>query len=296
MKYLKLIAQITLLILAGLSSVYASSVFVDGETLQKKLANKDLVIIDMSNERQYKRFHLPNALYISFGEMNERKKNGVSDSIGVERMIKLLSDKGLTANDDIVIYDDMAALHAARLYWELERLGHKKVAILDGGLVGWVLNNNKVSNAPVTRPKSIYKATKVSSNTLASLSDVIAASKGSKTLVIDVRSEGEYTGNPKKPRTGHIPGALWYPWNQSVNLDKGFNQKSPAEITKNLNSLGVTDKNAELIVLCQSGHRASQAYITLKDLGFNNVRLYDGSMSEYSKEKTAPLVKGSKAR
>lgn len=296
MKYLRLIAQIALLNLVSLGSVYASSVFIDGDELLKKITNKDLVIIDMSDERQYKRFHLPNALYLSFGEMNERNKKGVSDSIGVDGMIKLLSDKGLTENDDVVIYDDMAALHAARLYWELERLGHKKVAILDGGLVGWVLNNNKVSNESVSREKSIYKATNITTNTLVNLKDVVAASNDSKTLILDVRSEGEYVGNRKKMRSGHIPGALWFPWNQAVNLDKNFNQKSASEIFDKLNSLGVTDKNAELIVLCQSGHRASQAYITLKNLGFSNVRLYDGSMSEYSKDKTAPLVKGKKAR
>ncbi len=296
MSYFKVITLVCTLALGSLGTVYASSVFISSEALQKKLGNKDLVIIDMSGEKQYKRFHLPNALPLSFGEMNERNKQGVSDSIGTQRMIKLLSDKGLTEKNDIVIYDDMAALHAGRLYWELERLGHKKVAILDGGLVGWVLDNHKVSNVQVNRPKSTYKANKISTNTLASLSDVVAGSKDPKTLIIDARSEGEYTGNAKTERSGHVPGALWFPWNQAVNLDKGFNQKKSSEITAKLNSIGVTDKDADIIVYCQSGHRASQTYITLKDLGFNNVRLYDGSMSEYTKDKTAPLVKGNKAR
>jgi len=297
MNYLKYLAQVCILTLVCSGTTYAASVFIDGKALHEKLGNKDLVIIDMSDERQYKRFHLPGALFISFGELNERNKQDVSNSIGAERIVKLLSEKGLSENDDIVIYDDMAALHAGRLYWELERLGHKKVAILDGGLVGWVLNNYKVSNDRASRPKSTYKAAQVATNTLANLSDVVAAAKDPKVLIVDVRSEGEYTGNAKNERSGHIPGALWFPWNQAVNLDKGFNQKKSSEITAKLSAIGVSDKDSEVIVLCQSGHRASQTYITLKDLGFNNVRLYDGSMSEYAGDKTAPpVVKGSNVR
>lgn len=294
MNYIK---NITLaFMLACFGSANATSVFIGGDVLKNKLGNKDLVIIDMSDEYQYKRFHIPNALFMSFGEMNERNEQGVSDSIGVKRMVKLLSEKGLTENDDIVIYDDMAGLHAARLYWELERLGHKKVAILDGGLVGWVLNNYKVTNDDVKRPKSTYAATQISTDTSVRLSDVVAASRDSKKVIIDVRSKKEYIGNAKKERSGHVPGALWFPWNQAVNLDKGFNQKDSSAISAKLSAIGVTDKDADIIVYCQSGHRASQTYITLKDLGFNNVRLYDGSMSEYHGDKTAPLVKGSKAR
>ncbi len=296
MNFIKKITLAAMLTLVFLGTSFASAVFIESDALQKKIENKDLVIIDMSDEDQYKRFHLPNAMFLSYGEMNERDKQGVSNSIGVDKMIQLLSEKGLTQNDDVVIYDDMAGLHAGRLYWELERLGHKKIALLNGGLVGWVLKHHKVSNDVISRPKTTYTPSKVSTDTLVSLADVVAASKDANALIIDVRSEGEYTGSAKKARSGHVPGALWFPWNKAVNLDKGFDQKDSAEINAELKSMGVTDKDANVIVYCQSGHRASQTYITLKSLGYNNVRLYDGSMSEYTSDKTAPLVKGSNSR
>ncbi len=292
MKHIKKLTLILVFALLSLSQSYAATVLIDSKELQNKLNNNDLVIIDMSDETQYQRFHLPNALYLPYRAINQRNKKHVSKSIGSDNIVKLLSYMGITEKSDIVIYDDMGGLHASRLYWELERLGHKKLAILNGGLVSWVLNNYKVTNKVVNPTKATYTASKSSSNTLASLADITAASKDPKTIILDVRSKEEYFGNPKNRRSGHIPGAKWFPWQQSVNFEDGFKQQKPADIMKNLQTVGVTDKNAEVIVYCQSGHRASQTYMTLKNLGFTKVRLYDGSMAEYGQALSSPLIKG----
>ncbi|MFV1984504.1 MAG: sulfurtransferase [Thiohalomonadales bacterium] len=294
MKHIKKIILFLLFTLATLSQSYASTIFIDSESLHKKINNADLVLIDMSDDTQYQRFHLPGALYLPYRAINQRNKQKVSVSIGSENITKLLSFMGITEKSDIVIYDDMAGLHASRLYWELERLGHKKVAILNGGIVSWVLKNYKVTNKIVNPVKSTYKPSKSASVTLASLSDVTAASKNSNVILLDVRSKEEYFGNPKNPRSGHVPGARWWPWQQAVDFENGFTQKKSSEILKSLQTVGVTDKNAEIIVYCQSGHRAGQTYMTLRNLGFKKVRLYDGSMAEYSASRTAPLVKGAK--
>ncbi|MFV2061589.1 MAG: sulfurtransferase [Gammaproteobacteria bacterium] len=292
MKHIKKITLFLVLSLATLSQSYAASIFIDSQSLLKKLNNDDLVIIDMSDDTQYQRFHLPKALYLPYRAINQRNKQHISKSIGSDNVAKLLSYMGVTEKNDIVIYDDMAGLHAARLYWELERLGHKKVAILNGGLVSWVLNNYKVTNKPFNPVKSNYVPSKSSSITVASLSDVMAASKDSNIILLDVRSKEEYYGNPKNPRSGHIPTARWWQWQQAVDFENGFTQRKSSELMKSLQTVGVSNKNTDIIVYCQSGHRASQTYMTLKNLGFKKVRLYDGSMAEYSSNKTAPLIKG----
>ncbi len=296
MKHIKKLTLILVFTLTSLGQSYAATVFIDSKALQNKLNNSDLVIIDMSDETQYQRFHLPNALYLPYRAINQRNKKRISKSIGSDNIVKLLSYMGITEKNDIVIYDDMGGLHASRLYWELERLGHKKLAILDGGLVTWVLNNYKVTNKVINPTKATYTPSKSTSVTLASLADVSAASKDSKTVILDVRSKEEYFGNPKNRRSGHVPGAKWFPWQQSVNFDDGFKQQKSADIMKNLQAVGVTDKDAQVIVYCQSGHRASQTYMTLKNLGFTNVRLYDGSMAEYGQALSSPLIKGANPR
>jgi thiosulfate/3-mercaptopyruvate sulfurtransferase len=291
MKHIK-IFTLLLVLLSIFTQVYASTIFIESEALLKKINNSDLVIIDMSDETQYQRFHLPKALYLPYRAINQRNKQRISKSIGSDNIVKLLSYMGITEKSDIVIYDDMGGLHASRLFWELERLGHKKVALLNGGLVSWVLNNYKVTNKVTNPTKATYVPSKANSITIANLSDVTAASSNSKTVILDVRSKEEYYGNPKNKRSGHVPGAKWFPWQQAVDFDNGFTQKNSSEILNNLKSVGVTDKNAEVIVYCQSGHRASQTYMTLRNLGFNNVRLYDGSMAEYGSNRNTPLIQG----
>ncbi|VAW94590.1 hypothetical protein MNBD_GAMMA22-2420 [hydrothermal vent metagenome] len=292
MQHIKKFTLILVFTLLFVSQSYAATVLIDSKALQNKLNNKDLVIIDMSDETQFQRFHLPNALYLPYRAINQSNKKRISKSIGSDNVVKLLSYMGITEKSDIVIYDDMGGLHASRLYWELERLGHKKLAILDGGLVSWVLRHYKVTNKTVNPIKATYTPSKSTFNTLATLADITAASKDSKTVILDVRSKEEYYGNPKNRRSGHVPGAKWFPWQQSVNFEDGFKQQKSDDILKNLQAVGVTDKNAEVIVYCQSGHRASQTYMTLKNLGFTKVRLYDGSMAEYGQALSSPLIKG----
>jgi len=299
MKHIKKITLILVFTFLTLSQSYADTVFIDSKTLHKKLNNKDLILIDMSDETQYQRFHLPNAQYLPYRAINQRNKQQISFSIGTENISKLLSYIGVSNTSDIVIYDDMAGLHAGRLYWELERLGHRKIAILNGGLVSWVLNNYKVTNKVISPVKSNYTAANSNSttnSTIANLADVSLASKNTNVVLIDVRSKEEYFGNAKNRRSGHVPGALWWPWQQAVDFENGFKQKQSSDILTSLNSIGVKDKNTDIIVYCQSGHRASQTYITLKNLGFTKVRLYDGSMAEYTRNRSTPLIQGPNAK
>jgi len=294
MKHIKKITLFLVLTLTTLSQSFASTLFIDSQSLHKKLNNNNLVIIDMSDDTQFQRFHLPNALYLPYRAINQRNKQQISKSIGSDNVAKLLSYMGITEKNDIVIYDDMAGLHASRLYWELERLGHKNVALLNGGIVSWVLNNYKVTNKVINPTKLTYTPSKATAITVASLSDVTEASKNSNIILLDVRSKEEYYGNPKNRRSGHIPNARWWSWQQAVDFDNGFTQQKSSHILKELKSVGVTDKNADIIVYCQSGHRASQTYMTLKNLGFKKVRLYDGSMAEYGQNRASIFVQGAK--
>ena len=99
----------------------------------------------------------------------------------------------------------------------------------------------------------------------------------------------EYNCQPRNKRSGHVPGAKLWSWDRSVAFDKGFTRKPVPELMASLEVAGVTDKTKPVITYCRSGHRASQSYLTLRALGFEDVRLYDGSMLEYERDKSAPL-------
>ncbi|MDT8405119.1 sulfurtransferase [Sulfuriflexus sp.] len=269
------------------------SVYVEHEWLAKNLGNKAVVVIDMTaDDVQYMRYHIPGAVRISYRDIVMQRKDKVSVRLPDSQLLKVLGQAGIQPTRHVVIYDDMGGLNAGRLFWELERIGHKKVSVLRGGLVQWVLAGHKVDNQAVKSTPVQYQSAGEGVDNEADLAAVKAASEKGTATLLDVRSQEEYVGHPKYPRSGHIPGAKWAPWEDNVDFENGFVPKAAEQLLNKLSAIGVKDKDAPLIVYCRSGHRASQSYLTLRDLGFETVRLYDASMAEYSRQPALPLVKG----
>ena len=274
--------------------VIAAPVMVDAQWLKQRLDDKNIVVVDMtSDDLQYTRFHIPGAVRLSYSDIvTRRKKDKVAVRLPDGNIEKLLGALGIGASTHVVIYDDIGSMEAGRLYWELERLGHKKMSVLDGGIVQWVLDGHKVTNL-VARPSAVaYKTNGGGRANEADLAYVREASDKGTAVLLDVRSQDEYIGHPRYPRSGHIPGARWLGWDTNVDFQNGFKLKKEADLMANLKISGITGKQDPVVVYCRSGHRASQTYLTLRKLGFEDVRLYDGSMAEYEQDKTAPVVKG----
>jgi thiosulfate/3-mercaptopyruvate sulfurtransferase len=224
-----------------------------------------------------------------------RNKQGVSLSVGKDQIIKILGLLGVQAKHHIVIYDDMGGLNASRLFWELEKIGHKNISIVNGGLVKWILSGKKVTaNIQEVKPVQYISATKSERMNTATIEEILQSSFNDKNVLLDVRSKDEYIGHPRYPRTGHIPNAKWLEWSEAVNFEDAFKSKSNTTLKEQFQNVGIQNINTPITLYCQSAHRASQSYFTLRQLGFNNVKIYDGSMSEYSKIKSAPLTKGMK--
>lgn len=280
------------ILFALINSVWASPNLTTTEWLAKNQNNKDVVLVDMSDSLQYQRFHIPGAIYLPYEAINQ-SKNRVSLSIGSENIIKILGQIGISADSHVIAYDDTGGLHATRLLWELEQLGHKNMALLDGGLVKWIREGRKISFQPTQLKPTNYIADKKRLQLTATLQDVAVRARDKKTVLIDVRTPEEYTGHPKLPRSGHIPGAKSWQWDQALNIDGGFTLHDKDHLKKELGKLGLSDPEQPVVVYCRSGHRASHSYFTLRHLGFKNVKLYDGSMKEYEQMKNEPLTKGS---
>jgi len=272
------------------NQLFAAPIMVDTNWLASNKNNKNLVIVDTSDQTQHLRFHIPGAIHIDYSEIvYKRKKDKVSIQVPNDYFIKLLGQRGIDSNSHVVIYDDMGGLNAGRLFWQLEQIGHKNISVLDGGLVKWILEHRKVNNKPEKRLPTVYQTDfKNARNNLAIQTEL---SKDN-ILLIDARTKDEYIGHPKYPRTGHVPGAQLWDWQENVNFENAFVLKTTQRITKEQNKINLKDKNKEVIAYCRSGHRAAQTYLTLRNLGFTNVKLYDGSMAEYSQNKKAPLEKG----
>ena len=284
-----------LFLLIGLSlssQLFASSVLVDTNWLEKNINNKNIIVVDTSDHTQHLRFHIPGAVHIGYSEITYKpKRSNVSIQVPIDYFAKLLGQRGISHDKHIIVYDDMGGLNAGRLFWQLEQIGHKKVSVLNGGLVKWILEGKTITNK-VLKPKNVHYQLNAKNvvNNRATLDTV----KSSKALLIDARTKDEYVGHPKYPRTGHIPGAIHWDWQSNVDFENAFTVKRPEQVKSEQKHIELGDKNQEVITYCRSGHRAAQTYLTLRSMGFNKVKLYDGSMAEYSMNKKAPLEKGCK--
>lgn len=276
------------------SYAQAAPVLVDTEWLASRTGDSGVVVVDMTGDpMQYQRFHLPGAVHLRYDALVQRRRDGVALRIEDAQLLRLLGELGIRRDHHVVIYDDTGGLNAGRLFWELERIGHAAVSVLDGGLVKWILEGRKVENRWVRPTPQQYQpvAGQGRDNDIAHEALKTVAAEG-KAALLDVRTREEYSGDPRDPRGGHIPGARWWPWDATVAFDGRFERLEAASLQESLRALGVSDSAQPVVLYCRTGHRAAQAYLTLRSLGYENLKLYDGSMLEYARDTTAPLQRG----
>jgi len=205
----------------------AQPLLVDINWLKKNLDSSSIRLIDMSDSTQYQRFHIPGATHLPYEAINARNKSDVSFSVGKKQIIKILGLLGIQSKHHVVIYDDMGGLHASRFFWELEKIGHKNISLVNGGLVKWILAGNKVTaESQKIKSTQYHSVTKSERNNTADIKEILSSKFNNKNILLDVRSKEEYIGHPRYSRSGHIPGAKWLEWSQAVNFDNAFKMKN----------------------------------------------------------------------
>jgi len=282
--------------------VLAVPVLVEGRWLESRLDDARVVVVDMSgDDMQYRRFHIPRAVYLPYEALvqqyvvgDPRKQDAPRYPVRLDdkELARLLGRLGITRDKYVIVYDDLGGLNAARLFWELERIGHPRISVLEGGLVRWILDGRKVTNDVVKPKPVVYRIEGSGRLNEASLDDVRAARDHRSAVLLDVRSTDEYRGDRKDPRSGHIPGARSWPWDQALAIDRGFQLRDESQLRRLLRNVGLTNGKQPVITYCQSGHRAAHAYLTLRSLGYENVRVYANSMNEYGLLKKEPIKQG----
>jgi len=186
-----------------------------------------------------------------------------------------------------VLYGDNNNWFAAWAFWQLKIYGHEDVRIMDGGRKKWLAEGRDLSTETPSFPGTTYKAGAPDFTMRAFLPEVQQAMTGKKTALVDVRSPDEFTGKilapPGLPETcqrgGHIPGAKSIPWGKNCNDDGTF--KSFDELKELYAAQGISG-DQPVIAYCRIGERSSLTWFALKYLlGFQNVKNYDGSWTEW---------------
>ena len=273
-----------------------SDVLVSADWVEENLNTPGVVIVEVDEDTSaYDTGHIEGAVKIDWKK--DLQDPVRRDFVNREQFSDLLSARGISNDDTVVLYGGNNNWFAAYAYWYFKLYGHQDVKLLDGGRKKWELDARPLSRDAVSRPATSYKAGEQDLSIRAFRDDAINAI-GVKNLV-DVRSPDEFSGKILAPahlpqeqsqRPGHIPGAINVPWSKAANEDGTF--RTDAELAELYKDAGL-DGEKETIAYCRIGERSSHTWFVLQELlGHKNVKNYDGSWTEYGSLVGAPIELG----
>jgi thiosulfate/3-mercaptopyruvate sulfurtransferase len=276
---------------------------VSPEWLHKHRSEPDLRIVDFrwyllgrQGRDAYLAGHIPSAVFVDLDAVTG-KGPGRHPLPTRQQFQDEMRRAGVSASSRVVVYDDAGGSIAARLWFLLGWFGHGQQAVLDSGLQGW--GQPLETAVPFVRPgdfkaRAPKRSRIMDFDQVKRLSEAInrRARAGSRVL-IDARVRERYRGEkePIDPKKGHIPGAVSAPWIDNLDAEARF--KSPEELRRRFEGLGVDGTNGA-VVYCGSGVNACHDLLALEVAGITDVRLYEGSWSDWS-HRDAPVATGDKA-
>lgn len=281
----------TLLLLLAAIHARAAEPLVDAQWVLDNLGEDGIRFVDLQTPASFGRAHLPGAVNSSYSQWREKKPGQGSMMRSVEYLEKHLGELGIDENTHVVLTplavnaSELAV--ATRVYWTLKVLGHEKVSILDGGLIGLSQRQDAKFTTKIDPVSPVtYKATP--DMTMAPDAQAVLADLNKGIRFVDYRSEGKYLGQSGSP--GTIPGATHLHYTEFVEEKPGGKFLSADKITAIYEAKGIKPEGPE-IAFCNSAHRASLSWFVQSELlGNKQVRLYDGSMNEWAVNPKYPVV------
>ncbi|MBF0189640.1 MAG: sulfurtransferase [Magnetococcales bacterium] len=256
--------------------------FVDGSWLQARLDGAALRVVQVGGERDYPRLHVPGAVLVSYAEFTTQRDGlpGMRPEDG--ELASLFGRLGITLDTPVVVYDLAGGTDAARFAWTLATVGHRAgCGVLNGGLSVWYHEQRPLeSRVPVIAP--VVLTPEPDESWLAERDEVLAVTRGAGSAqLLDTRSGNEYAGLTLRAPRGHLVGALHWDWMEALEGRHDPRLQSVERLLARCAALGLNDPGREVIVYCETAHRAAHSWNVLRHLGWERVRLYDGSMAEW---------------
>ena len=274
-----------------------SDVLVDADWAEAHIGDPNTVIVEVDEDTSaYDKGHIPTAIKIDWKtDLQDPVRRDFVDKTGFEA---LLSERGISNDDTVLLYGGNNNWFAAYAYWYFRLYGHDKVLLLDGGRKKWELDSRELSTDVPARPKTSYTASE-QDRSLRALRDEVLEAIGKRNLV-DVRSPDEFAGRLLAPahlpqesaqRAGHIPTARNVPWSKAANEDGTF--RSDDELRQLYQGDAGLDFGKDTIAYCRIGERSAHTWFVLHELlGLPNVKNYDGSWTEYGSLVGVPIELG----
>jgi thiosulfate/3-mercaptopyruvate sulfurtransferase len=220
------------------------------------------------------------------------------DYLDPEHFAELMSEKGITPETTVVFYGDKNNWWATYALWVFQLFGHDNVKVMDGGRKKWEQEGRPMTQEVPSFPRADYPVPERDDSKIRAFKRDVEEHLERRGPLVDVRSPGEYSGEllhmPDYPqegalRGGHIPGAANVPWARAVREDDGT-FKSADELREIYEGEAGLSEREDVIAYCRIGERSSHTWFVLKYLlGYDNVRNYDGSWTEWGNAVRAPI-------
>jgi thiosulfate/3-mercaptopyruvate sulfurtransferase len=277
---------------------YAKPVLVTTEWLAEHLNDEQVVVAEVDeNPELYDEGHIPGAIKLHWRD--DLQDPIERDIVEKEVFERLMAERGISDDSTLVLYGDKNNWFAAYAYWYLKIYGHQDVRILDGGRQKWADEGREMTTEVPERPQTQYQA-KERDESIRAYRDAVREGIGEQTkALVDVRSPQEFSGELISPpgyeqegaqRAGHIPTAKSIPWAQAVRDDGTF--KPPDELRQLYEAKGVTP-DKDVTAYCRIGERSAHTWFVLRELlGYETVKNYDGSWTEWGNLVDVPIEKG----
>lgn len=276
-----------------------TSPLVSTEWLAENLSNPDLIVVDGSwylpqmgrdADAEYLKHHIPGAIRFDIDDISD-PTSGLPHTLPQPHVFsskvrKLCIGDGQT----IVVYDGMGLFSAPRVWWMFKVMGVRDVFVLDGGMVKWQAEGRPTEDGkPMQRPERHFTA-RLDHGAIATYEDVVSIVETGQAQMLDARDPGRFAGTQPEPRegmrSGHMPGALNLPFKALINDDGTFKNRNA--LAKAYAEAGV-DLDKPVTTTCGSGVTAAVLTLGLTVLGAKNLKLYDGSWSEWGGRTDTPI-------
>ncbi len=265
-----------------------SHLLISAEDAAEFVFNDSYIFVDMRAEG-FHESHVPGAVWFGGARALVDTTHAFSDFlIDSDDFQVLMRMIGISNNTNIIIYDDGTGLGSARLFFALELHGHEHIQVINGGFASWTAHELEVSSSVGIPNYGNFTALYTPERTC-DVTFIIESLTNENIVILDARSPEEFSGEEKRAeRAGHIPNAVNIEWRNFVTDSENPYFKTAAEIENLLIEAGITPEK-EVVTHCQTNVRGSHAYFVLRLMGYEGVRSFEGSWSEWGNRADTPI-------
>jgi len=262
---------------------------IECDALQNLLNNDDIVIIDLCKKEAWVQAHIPNAVHLHYAQIIHIQKPVMGLLPEAAEFSNVLAALGVNNDSHIIAYDDEGGGKASRLLWTLEAFGFSHYSLLNGGLIAWANEGYPVTTEVKHPETGTFSVTTKNNAAIAERDYVLENLNNDSVKFLDARSTPEFTGQKCfAQRGGHIPGAIHYDWLELMEPTNNARLRSAESLNATLSNKGF-DKEKEVVCYCHTHHRSALSFVMLKSLGYNKLRGYPGSWSDWGNIADTPI-------